>query len=420
MTTTTRLERELPNILGELSAAPTPEYLDDVFARTGRMRQRPGWTFPERWFPMADVTRSRATGFAPPWRTIALALVVIAVLVAAAFVYAGSQQTRLPAPFGPAQNGLIPYASSGDIYVGDPVTGESRLIVGGSGYDSDPGFSPDGTLIAFFRSAGAFGEGLFTAQADGSDVKQVTELRSITWVSWTPDSRHLAVVHDVGSQGRLDMYHLTGRAQQLAGDIDVTSIEFRPPLGREILFRGVKDGHYGLFAMGADGSNLHSITTSQNSLEVDLDLQGAVYSADGDRIFYQHGTDECCELWVIDADGTNQHRFLNQPANGRWEGQPAVSPDGQWIAFWHVINDSPTQRISVARADETGPEILTGPDLTGLASWTWAPDSSKILMVPSGAAVDDQRAYLLDPAGGAGTTTVWHATSQADWQRLAR
>ncbi len=144
MTTPTR-ERNLPGILDDLSAGPTPEYLDDVFARTGRMRQRPGWTFPERWFPMADITRSRAFAPAPPWRMIALALVVIALIAAALFAYVGSRQQRVPAPFGPAQQRPDPRTrSNGDIYVGDPVTGDSRLIVGGSETDSAPGFSPMG------------------------------------------------------------------------------------------------------------------------------------------------------------------------------------------------------------------------------------------------------------------------------------
>ena len=66
MTTPTRIERELPGILGDLSAGPAPDYLDDVFGRTGRMRQRPAWSFPERWLPMADITRSRGVPVSPP------------------------------------------------------------------------------------------------------------------------------------------------------------------------------------------------------------------------------------------------------------------------------------------------------------------------------------------------------------------
>jgi hypothetical protein len=79
MTTPTRLERNLPGILGDLSAAPAPEYLDDVFLRTGRMRQRPAWTFPERWLPMDLATRA-VPAARLPWRQLGV-LALIAVLL---------------------------------------------------------------------------------------------------------------------------------------------------------------------------------------------------------------------------------------------------------------------------------------------------------------------------------------------------
>ena len=34
---------------------PYPDYIDDVLATTAQRRQRPAWTFPERWLPM-DIT----------------------------------------------------------------------------------------------------------------------------------------------------------------------------------------------------------------------------------------------------------------------------------------------------------------------------------------------------------------------------
>ena len=68
MTMPSRIERNLPAILEDLSMAPVPDYLDDVFGQTGRIRQRPAWTFPGRWLPMADIARVRAYAPAPPWR----------------------------------------------------------------------------------------------------------------------------------------------------------------------------------------------------------------------------------------------------------------------------------------------------------------------------------------------------------------
>lgn len=50
-----------------------------------------------------------------PWRQLGV-LALIALLLAAAIVgYVASQQTRLPAPFGPARNGQVVYADKGDI-----------------------------------------------------------------------------------------------------------------------------------------------------------------------------------------------------------------------------------------------------------------------------------------------------------------
>ena len=51
----------------------------------------------------------------------------------------------------PAENGLIAYSYAGDIYVGDPATGETTAIVTNPSYEVNPVFSPDGTRIAFIR-----------------------------------------------------------------------------------------------------------------------------------------------------------------------------------------------------------------------------------------------------------------------------
>jgi hypothetical protein len=93
--TNARFDRELPAILEGLYLGPIPSYRDEVLAVATHRRQRPAWAIPGRWLPMADIA-SRPV-FAPrvPWRTVGVALVIIAILLAAIALYAGTRQTRL-------------------------------------------------------------------------------------------------------------------------------------------------------------------------------------------------------------------------------------------------------------------------------------------------------------------------------------
>ena len=77
MTAEQRLERDLPSILDEIVMGPYPDYIDDVLSTTARGRQRPGWTFPERWLPV-EITTTRVPQTRLPWRQ----LLILAALIA--------------------------------------------------------------------------------------------------------------------------------------------------------------------------------------------------------------------------------------------------------------------------------------------------------------------------------------------------
>ena len=435
MSTQDRFERRLPALLDDLAVPRTPAYYDDILGQVARTRQRPGWTFPERWLPMSAVSERLATAPRVPLRAaVAVALLILA--LAAAAVYVGSQQHRVPAPFGPARNGAIPYVANGDIYLGDPVAGTSRLLVGGPSADAFPQFSPDGTTVAFTRDvgtgAGALPIDIYVVRADGSDLRRITPapIAGARRITWAPDGRHLAVAYQAETTGgdcgvtfchvdQLDLFDATGTRTveplvTLPGGLDL--VEFRPPDGREILYRATVDGKLGLFAMDADSKDVRTIVKPTVPAEMDLSFLGAAYSPDGSRIFYQHGdATGCCRLWVVNADGTDDHEYRDLgPA---WDGQAVVSPDGTRIAYWHNANDGPRHGVFVARTDGAGPVIETGPKLASTAHWVWAPDSSRILMYPD----DDSspNAYLLDPNGGPYTTVPWRSDADIDWQRIA-
>jgi hypothetical protein len=98
MTTDRHLERDLPTILGEIAMGTYPDYIDDVLATTAQRRQRPGWTFPERWLPVNLANEALPGAPRYPRRAIGI-LTLLAILIAAmlAFYLGGPGAPRAPA-----------------------------------------------------------------------------------------------------------------------------------------------------------------------------------------------------------------------------------------------------------------------------------------------------------------------------------
>src|SRR6188508_3206841 len=111
MTAFDRIERRLPEVLDDLGAPNIPDYFDDMLRATARTRQRPAWSSLERWLPMGVIARPLPSRPFPT-RSLAILLIVGALIATGLLVYAGTRP-RLPDPFGPAGNGLIVYSTEG-------------------------------------------------------------------------------------------------------------------------------------------------------------------------------------------------------------------------------------------------------------------------------------------------------------------
>ena len=250
----------------------------------------------------------------------------------------------------------------------------------------------------------------------------------LQWGNWTPDGRQFALIHladdptgcatTICVVGQVDLVDAAGSGtiRTIAKAPGLEAIQFRPPDGGELLYRARVEGRWGLFAMDPDGGNVRAVVPPTVSGEIGSKLPKRRLHARRESDLYQHGDESgCCQLWVVNADGTDPHEFVHLgPA---WDGEAVPSPDGKWIAYWHNANDGPAHGIAVVRTDGTGSMIETGPKLSGTAHWLWSPDSTKILMFPND--VDTGKAYLLDPAGGPWTTLPWTSSGDLDWQRVA-
>ncbi len=86
-----RFDRDFAEALADLAGPRTPDYIDDVLVRAVSRRQRPAWTFPERWLPMSVLTRRLPLFPALPARTVSLLLILLLLLAATIVGYSTSQ-----------------------------------------------------------------------------------------------------------------------------------------------------------------------------------------------------------------------------------------------------------------------------------------------------------------------------------------
>jgi Tol biopolymer transport system component len=359
---------------------------------------------------------------------------MVALVVAAVALYAGSQR-RLPPPFGPADNGLIPFNANGDILVGDPLTGVTRPLVAGPSNDYGPTFAPDGSLVAFLRASANCpepggncpgGEDVVVVAPDGTGVRAVNPqpLVGIRYVAWAPDSRSLYVSQGDYSTYRLVRLPIDGSGpRELVSGLEVDWIVFRPPVGDELLVRGIVDGAFGLYRMRPDGSDVRLLAPGNipgEAFNDNQDLNFPSYSPDGSRIYYNKYEGGTIQAWVTNADGSNPHRFnASGPVSGWWEGEMAPSPDGKWVLMWRVPPEGVAgAAVTLFPADGSGDGVKIGPRVSGTAHWSWSPDSTKILLNYNDPAEGDEG--VIDVATRTFTTLPWHADAEPDWQRTVR
>ena len=409
MTSQQRFDHELPDLLADLYIRPAPDYRHDIVRQAARTRQRPAWTFLERWLPMTAITLGRPTLRPLPWRPIVLLAVLAALLVAILAVYVGGSRI-VPAPYGVARNGLVATARDGDIVFVDPVANSVTVLVGGPGVDTGPVFSRDGTRLAF-RRGNPSASSVWVVNVDGTQLRQLPSDRIVAELGagpspaaameWAPDGRSIVVSTARDGVRGITILAADGsgaRAVPLPSGMRAEGPTWRPPDGREILFRATTDEGFHLYAVRPDGTDLRPVTPDAGRSDWDGLFFG--WSPDGSRVAYQWretAAPQAQRLYVIPAEGGEPRAITTGESVGAmW------SPDGTKIAYFDAASSVPGDVAPVSVVDVDGASERTALSSDGGGLFTWAPDGKALLW-----RTESNGVVLLGLEGGSEQRASW-------------
>ncbi|HYZ10838.1 MAG TPA: hypothetical protein VE962_02985 [Actinomycetota bacterium] len=247
--------------------------------------------------------------------------------------------------------------------------------------------------------------GIYVARTSGAGERRITEgIPGFEYQpDWSPDGRKLLLRVD-GRQGGVWVVNADGTHPVNLSDRSGVpgGVPDWSPSGDRIAFIGKApdDRYFGLYLMDADGSNPRRITPDG------WEAQYPDWSPDGDRIVFTRVEDQGFDIWMVGVDGSGLVRLTDHPAQDNWPqwsptggqivfsstrlvadgglhvmgtegspprfltdgGEPAWSPDGEWIAF-DCFQSSGVIGMCAIRPDGTGrTELLPGEE-AGFPAW---------------------------------------------------
>ncbi|MBI3536190.1 MAG: PD40 domain-containing protein, partial [Chloroflexi bacterium] len=180
-------------------------------------------------------------------------------------------------------------------------------------------WSPDSKRIVFFRGNLKIGGKIYTADADGGNISEITTGFN---PSWSPDSLRLAFSGCLPNTSVCGILVYDLKTQTLATITrDNGSNPQWSPRGDKIIYQGDDGkGHINVFIVNSDGTNAKQLTNGKSN-----DGQ-PVFSRDGNAIYWrsdQNGT--AWAIYVMNADGSIPRVLIkNVPVDDLW-GRESLS-----------------------------------------------------------------------------------------------
>ena len=269
----------------------------------------------------------------------------------------------------PQRNGEILFQNGrGRLDLMRPYGSQQQVVPRSPRDVTSASFSPDGKWIAFVRElGGSCPVRLYVMRADGTDRRPLTpmvndrvmEAPCFGGPAWSPDGKRIAFTKDDALGSAIWVRNVDRGPPRELSDVPSQSNgrDDRDPAwspdGKTIAFdRGYPAT---LWLMDADGGNQHQLTTAPPPL-----CKGAQrpdWSPDGQLIAFgrtcslslgRNKANTWGDIYTIRPDGSDPRRLTDGRRQSAFNDSPAWSPDGKRIVFDSVVSRSSGEKIDVA------------------------------------------------------------------------